>query len=546
VGTAPDNDDAEMKALALERFSTRFADPEVEKAFRAWYWARSRGLLFLALLGSIALWLVTHAVLLAADFERVVSLSWVFVIVYASQAFAFVANVRNRVERFAATVLAVDYATGLAAIVLVAVIGWELDNGAFQPLVAVFACLFMFAVGNDGRWVINAPPAAAFVVYGQVDRVLLWSSGGLSTGGLAVDSALLWMSLAVGVVVGIGLSASSHLAYRQERIIEAQKRTIERERARSEELLRGEVAHQVAERSRELGAVLAKTDAALDVRRLVEGERFAERYKVVSALGAGGMGAVYEVERVTDGARLALKAVVGEVSSSAAARFAREAEIGARVRHANVTSIVDVGVAQGVPFLVMELMKGGSLEAQRERFGDAAFALPMLKQIATGLAALHDAGVVHRDLKPANVLLSADGTAKISDFGISRFGALSNEAPIDPEAQTMGATPRGSELTGTGVVMGTPLYMAPEAARGGKQLDTAADVFALGIIAYELFCGRAPFSVPPFVLALAAAEPILPSMDDAVPSALRPLISSCLATDPSERPSVHALISALS
>ena len=353
---------------------------------------------------------------------------------------------------------------------------------------------------------------------------------------------VLLMAFAVASGLGALIHRAARGAYRQARIIEQQRETIGRERARSEELLKRELSHQVAERSRELGAVLAKSDATLGVRRLSPGERFAERYRIVAPLGAGGMGAVYEVERVTDGEKLALKVVLGEVSGSSAARFAREAEIGARVRHPNLVSIVDVGVSAGVPFLAMELVHGGSLESLRERFGDTAWALPILRQIAEGLAALHDAGVVHRDLKPANVLLTEAG-AKISDFGISRFEAI-EDSTINAEADTMAAAPKKSaELTGTGVVMGTPLYMAPEGAKSARALDASADVFALGIIAYEMLTGREPFLVPAFVLAMAEQPvPVPAPMDDAhVPAALEGLIVGALSGDSSRRPRARAL-----
>ena len=111
---------------------------------------------------------------------------------------------------------------------------------------------------------------------------------------------------------------------------------------------------------------------------------------IVRALGEGGMGAVYEVVRATDGETFALEVVTGGVSRAGAIRFAREAEIGARVRHPNLVSIVDVGLGDsGAPFLVMELVRGDALEERRDRFGDAAWAMPLLRQIARGLATLH-------------------------------------------------------------------------------------------------------------------------------------------------------------
>jgi serine/threonine-protein kinase len=261
---------------------------------------------------------------------------------------------------------------------------------------------------------------------------------------------------------------------------------------------------------------------------------------------------VYEVERVTDGQRLALKLVTGEVSGAQAARFAREAEIGARVRHRNLVSIVDVGIASGAPFLVMEMAARGSLEEMRDRFGDPAWARPILTEIAEGLAALHDAGVVHRDLKPANVLFTAEGdeglVAKISDFGISGFGALDTTIDVDPTANTINVNApavRPSALTATGALLGTPYYMAPEAARGASMVGSAADVFAFGILACEMMTGRAPFAMPPVFTAMAGDRLPSPTLDENVAGAIRAAIVACLAEDPSVRPSMKRVRHAL-
>jgi hypothetical protein len=366
----------------------------------------------------------------------------------------------------------------------------------------------------------------------------VWLVAGVS---LLLHTILLWgYGSPVATVSILGLSyvvgaSIAHFGVRRAIALARNAALIATERARSEAQLKQEISHQVAERSKELGAAIARSEISLDARKLAEGEHFAERYRVVRPLGMGGMGAVYEVARLTDDRRLALKAITGDITTARAARFAREAEIGARVHHENLVGIVDVGIAEGVPFLVMELVSGGSLEDHRARFGDRQWALPILRQIAAGLAALHTAGVVHRDLKPANVLLSDNRNARISDFGISRFGVL-DDGSVDAHAQTQ---ERG--LTGTGAMLGTPMYMAPEAAGGGRAVDASADVFAFGIIAYELLTGKSPFAVPPVILAL-TQQPLPPV---APTEGLSAEILACLDRDPTRRPSIVTVAAAL-
>jgi serine/threonine protein kinase len=206
------------------------------------------------------------------------------------------------------------------------------------------------------------------------------------------------------------------------------------------------------------------------------------------------------------------------------------------VRHANVVPIVDVGVARGVPFLVMELIRGGTLEQQRARFGDLAWAVSVLRQITDGLSALHDAGVLHRDLKPSNVLLAGDAatpTARISDFGISRFDAFrDNESTV-------------SRLTRTGMILGTPLYMAPETGLA-PATDASGDVFSLGVVAFELLSGRPPFQRPPMLLALSGELPSPEINRGDLPAALRECVTACLAESPSRRPRLSDVRQALS
>jgi hypothetical protein len=306
-------------------------------------------------------------------------------------------------------------------------------------------------------------------------------------------------------------------------------------RQRNEEVtqLNVDLRHQVAARSRELTEALARSEGTVSPAALEVGEVFDGRYRVARLLGRGGMGAVYEVERTRDGRKLALKVVTAALSTKHAARFAREAEIGARLHHENLVSILDVGIAEGLtPFLVMELVQGGSMEDKRARFGDVRWALPLLKQIAGGLTELHENQVVHRDLKPANVLLVEHGAsgrpiARISDFGISRFGEIDD-----------------SGLTETGALMGTPVYMPPEAWHGPAR-HPSADIFSFGVLAYEALTGRSPFAKPP-VTYVRAGQPLPePAGLDGVPHSQGKLVLACLLADPSGRPTARELTEGL-
>jgi serine/threonine-protein kinase len=264
------------------------------------------------------------------------------------------------------------------------------------------------------------------------------------------------------------------------------------------------------------------------------------------------MGRVFLVERKSDAKRFALKALRSAASGAALARLAREAQIAAEVSHESLVSIVDIDVARsGWLFIVMELVEGASLAESSRRYGDRAWALSVLRQIATGLAALHARGIVHRDLKPANVLLtnvdSNEPTAKITDFGIASFlegGALDDT--ISASGKSAG---RSGDLTRTGVILGTPMYMAPELAAGSRHASPAADVFAFGIIAHQLLADDYPFNGMPISERLSGnpilrAESIARVATDLDP-ALAELIDASLAIDPSARPTSAALRDAL-
>jgi serine/threonine protein kinase len=256
------------------------------------------------------------------------------------------------------------------------------------------------------------------------------------------------------------------------------------------------------------------------------------------------MGQVYEVERLTDGGRLALKVLNGVATSDALARFAREAQIAAELEHPNVVSVLDVGVSRsGMLFLVMELVHGASLSAERSRYGDTPWAVSIVHQIARALAAMHARGIIHRDLKPANILLDG-GTAKVADFGLASLTTRASviETPVAVDV----ASP---ELTRTGAIMGTPLYMAPELVQGAREAAPSSDVFSLGVVAYQLFARDLPHSASPVLERLNGRAPPPPKqLAEArpdLPVELCSLIDQCLAETPSSRPPAREIVSTL-
>ena len=300
-------------------------------------------------------------------------------------------------------------------------------------------------------------------------------------------------------------------------------------RQRALERTAEELQRQVAERSRELAEALSQLASrggdALTADRVI-----ADRYRVIKKLGAGGMGAVYEVERTSDHARLALKTLRGQGDASIMARFAREAQIAAEISHANLVPVLDVGIADGALYLVMPLVAGGSLEQQRTRFGDAAWATPILAQIAAGLAALHAKGIVHRDLKPGNVLLGSDAI-QIADFGLATLRAGTHDTAASSAALADTAAP----LTRAGDLFGTPAYMAPELAGGVQDATPAVDMFAFGVLAYEMLTGKRPYAEPP-VLAKLHGHPITTPSCEAIAEPVRDFVQRCLDGDPAKRP----------
>jgi serine/threonine-protein kinase len=248
-------------------------------------------------------------------------------------------------------------------------------------------------------------------------------------------------------------------------------------------------------------------------------------YEILEELGRGGMGVVYKARQLGLNRLVALKMVLAGAHAAPAEleRFRAEGEAVARLQHPHVVQVFEVGEQAGLPFYSLEFCEGGSLEKKlRGTPLPPKEAAALAEKLAHAVQAAHDRGVVHRDLKPANVLLTADGTPKVTDFGLAKL--------MDD------ATPR----TRTGAVMGTPSYMAPEQAGGvTKAVGPAADVYALGAILYEFLTGRPPFRGETSLHTLGQVlteEPVPPSrLNPRVPRDLETVCLKCLQKAPRAR-----------
>ncbi|MFI6354242.1 serine/threonine-protein kinase [Streptomyces sp. NPDC050743] len=249
----------------------------------------------------------------------------------------------------------------------------------------------------------------------------------------------------------------------------------------------------------------------------------ADRYELQELLGRGAMGEVWRARDHLLGRPVAVKLLrAGEAAD--AERFRLEAQIAARLNHPNVVGMYDFGSHHGRLHLVLELVDGWNLAQERSLRGalPAAEAAAVTAQAAAGLAAAHRQGVVHRDVKPANVMLTADRTVKITDFGIARF-----------------AEEAASGLTATGKILGTADYLAPERA-AGRPAQPASDVYSLGCVLYELLTGRPPFSGATSLAVVQQHVSATPAPPDrlrpGIPQPLSDYVLLMLAKDPAHRP----------
>jgi eukaryotic-like serine/threonine-protein kinase len=246
------------------------------------------------------------------------------------------------------------------------------------------------------------------------------------------------------------------------------------------------------------------------------------KYTLKELLGQGGYGAVYLGEQKA-GPKVAVKLLDASHArdEDSIARFKREGETAKRLEHPNIVRILEVGSSRQRHYLVMELVRGGSLERWLRREDSAEKVLPALVETARALAYAHEQGVVHRDVKPQNILLTKSGKAKVADFGLARAADHSS-------------------MTTDGKLLGTASYMSPEQVLGARA-TAASDVYAMGVMIYDAIAGKLPFHSDTqigFLYQHAEVAPPPPVVRPPYPSSLANLSLACLAKDPQDRPTM--------
>jgi serine/threonine protein kinase len=250
-------------------------------------------------------------------------------------------------------------------------------------------------------------------------------------------------------------------------------------------------------------------------------------YTILGVLGQGGMGVVFKAydQRLLRNVAIKMVAAGPIATEELLERFEREAQAVAQIQHPNIAQIYEVGEVEGRPYLVMEFVSGGTLsEHLKNKPQTPAQAAELIETLAHAVHASHEAGILHRDLKPSNVLLTRDGAAKITDFGLAK--RLQADA--------------ASHATRTGDVVGTPAYMSPEQAGGVvRSIGPPTDVYSLGVILFEMLTGRPPFQTPDplsTVLMVLSDDPVPPRrLQPSVPRDLETICLKCLEKLPSKR-----------
>jgi serine/threonine protein kinase len=271
-------------------------------------------------------------------------------------------------------------------------------------------------------------------------------------------------------------------------------------------------------------------------RQMPAGTTLSDRYLIERELGAGGMATVYLAHDARHGRHVAIKVLHTDLGPGFAVdRFLREVQILAPLLHPHILGLIDSGESGGALYYVMPFVEGESLRAHLDRDGavQVVDAVRILREVLDALSYAHGRGIVHRDIKPENILLTsgiAPGAfgwhALVADFGIAK-------------AVEAARTPGGEGMTQFGTVLGTPSYMAPEQVAGDPSIDNRADIYSLGIVAYELLTGRPPFQAPTAQQIMAAhvvqAPPPLRQLQPSVSVTLEQFVSRCLSKEPADR-----------
>ena len=280
------------------------------------------------------------------------------------------------------------------------------------------------------------------------------------------------------------------------------------------------------------------TGTNVDAAPVRVGDVLAGKYRVEKLLGVGGMGVVVRAHHMYLDERVAIKFILPEALAipEVVTRFAREARAAVKIRNEHVARVIDVGTLEtGVPYMVMEYLEGVDLSTLKERPDGGMLEVPeavdYVLQALEAIAEAHALGIVHRDLKPANLFLAhrADGTSiiKVLDFGISKVTSIPG-----------GSSPEMA-LTKTATSMGSPLYMSPEQMVSSRDVDARTDIWAVGVILYELLSGQAPFggdTLPQLCAAILQQQPrMIGEMRGDVPAELEAVVRRCLDKDPANR-----------
>jgi TolB-like protein len=262
-------------------------------------------------------------------------------------------------------------------------------------------------------------------------------------------------------------------------------------------------------------------------------------YTLERELGGGGMSRVFVAQDHALGRNVVVKVLPPELAAALSAeRFKREIMLSAALQHPNIVPVLSTGTTERLPYFIMPFVEGESL---RVRLGRGPLsvreAVSVMKDVARALAYAHGRGVIHRDIKPDNIIISG-ATATVTDFGVAKAVAASRAGPVRGTSEVR--TPGGSTITHAGVSLGTPAYMAPEQAAADPNTDHRADIYALGIVAYEMLVGAPPFHgrSPQALLAAQLTELPRPISQRryGVPAALERLIMQCLEKNPADRP----------